>query len=154
MHKSVLGCFALILLCNVPVAAKSEDEIADEKQYIASMANPSDMVITTTQTVDGYRIKEYKGVVRGVIVRQPTIGQGLSAGIERIAGGKISAYTAMCERTRQQAFELCVQRARALGANALVGLSYDSSAFNHGTNVESEVICYGTAVLLEKTGGQ
>ncbi len=154
MHRFVLTCCALLFLCSTPSLAKSEDEAAEEKQYIASMANPNDMVITTTQTVDGFRIKEYKGVVRGVIVRQPTIGQGLSAGLERIAGGKISAYTTMCERTRQQAFELCVQRARALGANALIGLRYDSSAFNHGDNVESEVICYGTAVVLEKANGQ
>lgn len=156
MNKFVLFFSALIFSVCIPVfsggesQAKSDDPIADEKQAVASMANPSDLIISTTPTLEGYRIKEYKGVVRGVIVRQPTIGQGLSANLERMKGGKISAYTVMCESTRQQAFDLCVTRARALGANALVGMQYDSSAFNHADNVASEVICYGTAVLVEK----
>lgn len=115
----------------------------------ASSQDP--MIVSTTSSLEGYSIKQYKGVVRGVTVRQPTIGQGLVAGFERLKGGNIGAYTDMCETTRAQAYDLCLQKARALGANAVVGMRYDSSAFEHGTNIATEVICYGTAVTVEKT---
>ena len=66
--------------------------------------------VTTTFTIEGYRIKEYRGIVRGIIVRAPTIAQGFLGGLKSIVGGKIGAYTEMCEQTRQQAYEL-VQKA-------------------------------------------
>jgi uncharacterized protein YbjQ (UPF0145 family) len=106
------------------------------------------MQVTTTFTIDGYRIREYKGVVRGIVVRSPTIVQGFLGGLNSIIGGNIGAYTEMCEQTRWQAYELCVQHALQMGANAIVGLRYDASGVGpRGT--ATEVLCYGTAVVIE-----
>ena len=102
--------------------------------------------VTTTFSFDGFRIKEYKGVVRGIIVRSPTIAQGLLGGLKSIVGGQIGAYTTMCEQAREQAFALLVQHAQQLGANAVVGLRYDASEV---VNSATEVLCYGTAVVIE-----
>lgn len=145
-----LACLFLLNFAVAGVQAKDSDDADDEAVIVAAMANPPDMMISTTENLDGFKIKQYKGIVRGVSVRQPTVGQGLSANLERMGGGKISAYVAMCEKGRQQAFNTCVARARAMGANAIVGVRYDSTAFNHGDNVVTEAVCYGTAVVLEK----
>ena len=102
--------------------------------------------VTTTFSFEGYRIKEYKGVVRGIIVRSPTIAQGFLGGLKSIVGGQIGAYTTMCEQAREQAFELLVQHAQQIGANAVIGLRYDASDV-HAT--ATEVLCYGTAVVIE-----
>jgi uncharacterized protein YbjQ (UPF0145 family) len=102
--------------------------------------------VTTTFTIDGYRIVAYKGIVRGIIVRSPTIAQGILGGLKNIVGGKIGAFTEMCEQTRQQAYELMIQHAMEVGANAVVGLRYDASDIG-GT--ATEVLCYGTAVVVE-----
>src|SRR5258707_15731605 len=83
--------------------------------------------VTTTFTIEGYRIKQYLGIVRGLIVRAPTISQGILGGLKSIIGGQVGAYTEMCEQTRQQAYDLLIDHARALGANAIVGLRYDAS---------------------------
>lgn len=80
------------------------------------------MVVTTTFTIEGYRIREYKGIVRGIIVRAPTISQGILGGLKSIVGGRIGAFTEMCEQARSQAYDLMLQHARELGANAVVGL--------------------------------
>ena len=102
--------------------------------------------VTTTFTIEGYRITRYLGVVRGLVVRAPTIAQGILGGLKSIVGGQIGAYTTMCEQTRQQAFELLVDHAVALGANAVVGLRYESSEIGQGA---TEVLCYGTGVIIE-----
>lgn len=102
--------------------------------------------VTTTFTIEGYRITCYLGVVRGIIVRAPTIAQGILGGLKSIVGGKIGAYTEMCEQTRQQAYELLVDHAVAIGANAIVGLRYESSEIGAGA---TEVLCYGTGVIIE-----
>lgn len=106
------------------------------------------MVVTTTFTIEGYRIRSYLGVVRGIIVRAPTISQGLVGGLKSIIGGRIGAYTEMCEQARQQAYELLLDHAAALGANAIVGLRYDASEVASHANA-TEVLCYGTAVVIE-----
>jgi uncharacterized protein YbjQ (UPF0145 family) len=107
------------------------------------------MPVTTTFTIEGYRIKQYCGVVRGLIVRAPTISQGILGGLKSIIGGQISAYTEMCEQTRQQAYELLIDHARAVGANAIVGLRYDASEIGGKGAGATEVLCYGTAVVIE-----
>ena len=83
--------------------------------------------VTTTFTIEGYRIRQYLGIVRGIIVRAPTISQGILGGLKSIVGGNIGAYTEMCEQARQQAYDLLIDHARAIGANAIVGLRYDAS---------------------------
>jgi uncharacterized protein YbjQ (UPF0145 family) len=107
------------------------------------------MPVTTTFTIEGYRIEQYLGVVRGLTVRSPTIAQGFFGGLKSIVGGNIAPYTEMCEQTRQQAYDLLVDHARALGANAVVGLRYDASEIGGGRGVAAtEVLCYGTAVVI------
>jgi len=104
--------------------------------------------VTTTFTIEGYRVANYLGVVRGIIVRAPTISQGILGGLKYIIGGRIGAYTEMCEQARQQAFELMIDHAVQLGANAILGLRYDASDVGGRTSA-TEVLCYGTAVVLE-----
>lgn len=110
------------------------------------------MIVTTTFSIEGYRIKQYLGIVRGIIVRAPTISQGIVGGLKSIIGGRIGAYTEMCEQTRQQAYELLVDHAEAVGANAIVGLRYDASEVASKVNA-TEVLCYGTAVIVEPERG-
>jgi uncharacterized protein YbjQ (UPF0145 family) len=107
------------------------------------------MPVTTTFTIEGYRITQYLGVVRGIIVRAPTISQGILGGLKSIIGGQIGAYTEMCEQARQNAYDLLIDHARAIGANAIVGLRYDASEIGGKTASASEVLCYGTAVVIE-----
>ena len=104
--------------------------------------------VTTTFTIEGYRIRQYLGVVRGIIVRAPTISQGILGGLKSIIGGNIGAYTEMCEQARQQAYDLLVDHARAVGANAIVGLRYDASEVASKFSA-TEVLCYGTAVVVK-----
>src|SRR5882724_7152236 len=77
--------------------------------------------VTTTFTIEGYRVARYLGVVRGLTVRAPTISQGILGGLKSIIGGQIGAYTEMCEQTRQQAYDLMVEHGRQVGANAILG---------------------------------
>jgi uncharacterized protein YbjQ (UPF0145 family) len=107
------------------------------------------MPVTTTFTIEGYRIERYLGVVRGIIVRAPTISQGILGGLKSIVGGRIGAYTEMCEQTRQQAYDLMIDHAVALGANAVVGLRFDASEVASKSSA-TEVLCYGTAVVIAR----
>ena len=104
------------------------------------------MMVTTSFSFDGYRIAEYKGLVRGIIVRSPTIAQGFVGGLKTVVGGKIGAYTEMCEQTRQQAYEEMLAHAATIGANAIIGIRYDASEV---VERSTEVLCYGTAVVIE-----
>src|SRR4026209_1956697 len=105
------------------------------------------MLVSTTFTIEGYRIMDTKGLVRGIIVRSPTISQGIIGGLKNIIGGRIGAYTEMCEQARQTAYEEMVAHARQLGANAIVGVRYDASeVVSKGS--ATEVLCYGTAVIV------
>ena len=104
------------------------------------------VLVSTTFTIEGHSIKEYKGIVRGIVVRSPTIAQGILGGLKNIVGGRIGAYTEMCEQARQQAYDEMIQHARELGANAIVGMRYDASEV---VSSATEVLCYGTAVVLK-----
>jgi uncharacterized protein YbjQ (UPF0145 family) len=107
------------------------------------------MQVTTTFDIDGHEVVEYKGLVRGIVVRSPTIAQGIMGGLKNLIGGRIGAYTEMCEQTREQAYEVMIQHAEQLGANAILGTRYDASSVEpRGGAVE--VLCYGTAVVLRK----
>src|SRR4051794_22445221 len=112
-------------------------------------SHAASMPVTTTFTIEGYRIRQYLGVVRGIIVRAPTISQGFFGGLKSIIGGNIGSYTEMCEQARQHAYDLLLDHARALGANAIVGLRYDASEIGGKTPSATEVLCYGTAVIIE-----
>jgi uncharacterized protein YbjQ (UPF0145 family) len=106
------------------------------------------MLVSTTFDIPGYRITAHKGLVRGIIVRSPTIAQGILGGLKSIIGGRIGAYTQMCEQGRSHAHDLMISHAAELGANAIVGVRYDASDL--GANIPAtEVLCYGTAVTVE-----
>lgn len=107
------------------------------------------MLSSTTFDIPGYRVTAHKGMVRGIIVRSPTIAQGILGGLKSIIGGRIGAYTEMCEQGRQHAYDQMLAHAAELGANAVIGVRYDASDL--GTNLSAtEVLCYGTAVTVEK----
>ncbi len=104
-------------------------------------------LITTAFTLDGYRITRNLGVVRGIIVRSRSIFGNIGASFQILFGGNISLFTELCERTRNDAFELMVQHASERGANALIGVRYDATEVMPGV---TEVLAYGTAVVVEK----
>jgi uncharacterized protein YbjQ (UPF0145 family) len=111
------------------------------------------MQVTTTFDIEGYRVEKSLGVVRGIVVRSPTIIQGFLGGVENIIGGRIAAWTEMCEQARRQAFEEMLQHAAERGANAVLGVRYDASAVaRRQRQCSSEVICYGTAVVVAPLG--
>lgn len=123
--------------------------MAKEREGVPVTQVNSSMMLTTTEGFDGYKIKEYRGIVRGVTVRQPTMGQSFKANLKGIVGGKMSPFITMCETARQQALDMLIERAQSAGANGIVGVRYDSSAFGDSDDMGTEVVCYGTAVVVE-----
>jgi uncharacterized protein YbjQ (UPF0145 family) len=103
--------------------------------------------VTTAFTLDGYRITTNLGVVRGIVVRSRSIFGTIGAGLQTIVGGNITLLTELCEKTREQAYELMIQHAMQMGANAIIGVRYDATEVMQGV---TEVLCYGTAVVLER----
>ena len=101
---------------------------------------------TTTFELPGYRVVRSFGVVRGIIVRSRSILGNFGASIQAIFGGNISLYTNMCERAREDAYNLMLTHAGQLGANAVIGVRYDATKIAQGI---TEVLCYGTAVYVE-----
>src|SRR5271165_6674158 len=104
-------------------------------------------MVTTAFTLDGYTIVRNLGLVRGIIVRSRSIVGTLGATLQTIVGGNITLLTNLCEQTREHAFELMLQHAADLGANAVIGMSYDATEIMQGV---TEVLAYGTAVYVEK----
>jgi len=100
---------------------------------------------TTAFALDGYKTTKTLGVVRGVTVRSRSILGTIGASLQTLVGGNITLLTELCEKTRADAFELVLQQARSLGANAVVGLRYDATEVMDGV---TEVLCYGTAVIV------
>jgi uncharacterized protein YbjQ (UPF0145 family) len=100
---------------------------------------------TTAFSLEGYRTTKTLGVVRGVTVRSRSIIGTFGATLQTLVGGNITLLTELCEKTRADAFELVLQHARALGANAVVGMRYDATEVMAGV---TEVLCYGTAVIV------
>ena len=104
--------------------------------------------MTTTQfELEGYRVVRSLGLVRGIIVRSRSIFGTIGAGLQTLVGGNITLLTNLCEKTREDSFELMLQHAATLGANAVVGVRYDAAEVMQGV---TEVLCYGTAVFVEK----
>jgi uncharacterized protein YbjQ (UPF0145 family) len=104
---------------------------------------------TTTFDLPGYRVAKSFGVVRGIIVRSRSVIGNFGASIQAIFGGNISLYTSLCERAREEAFNLMLTHAGQLGANAVIGVRYDATEIAAGI---TEVLCYGTAVYVEQPG--
>src|SRR5882757_2738781 len=105
-------------------------------------------MVTTAFSLDGYRVKRNIGIVRGITVRSRNIFGTIGATLQTIVGGNISAFTSLCEKTREEAFDLMLQHAAQMGANAVIGMRYDANEVMDGV---TEVLAYGTAVLVEPT---
>jgi len=101
---------------------------------------------STTFDVSGYKVIRTLGVVRGVTVRSRSIFGNIGAAFQTLAGGNITLYTELCEKTRQEAFEIMIAHAEHLGGNAIIGVRYDTTEIMNGV---TEVICYGTAVVVD-----
>jgi uncharacterized protein YbjQ (UPF0145 family) len=104
-------------------------------------------MVTTAFTLDGYRIVRNLGLVRGIIVRSRSIVGTIGAGLQTLVGGNITLLTNLCEKTREHAFELMLEHAAELGANAVIGMRYDATEVMQGV---TEVLAYGTAVYVER----
>jgi uncharacterized protein YbjQ (UPF0145 family) len=107
----------------------------------------SHSMVTTAFILDGYRITRNLGLVRGIIVRSRSIVGTIGAGLQTLIGGNITLLTNLCEETREHAFDLMLQHAAELGANAVIGMRYDATEVMQGV---TEVLAYGTAVYVEK----
>jgi len=103
-------------------------------------------MVTTQFELDGFRVTRTLGVVRGIVVRSRSIFGTIGAGLQTLVGGNITLLTNLCEKTRQEAFDLMLQHAAELGGNAVVGARYDATEIMQGV---TEVLAYGTAVVVE-----
>jgi uncharacterized protein YbjQ (UPF0145 family) len=101
---------------------------------------------TTAFTIDGFKIVQNLGIVRGITVRSRSFIGTLGASLQTLVGGNITLLTELCENTRSEAFSLMIQHATQLGANAVIGIRYDATEVMQGV---TEVLCYGTAVVVE-----
>jgi uncharacterized protein YbjQ (UPF0145 family) len=109
-----------------------------------STINPK--AVTTAYELPNHRIVKNLGVVRGIVVRSRSIVGNIGAALQTLAGGNITLYTQLCERAREDAFQLMLEHAAELGANALVAVQYDANEVAAGV---TEVLAYGTAVVVE-----
>lgn len=105
----------------------------------------SSQMVTTTFSIEGYEIVQYLGVVRGIVVRSRSLLGNIGASLQTLIGGNITLLTDLCEQTRREAFNIMIQHAAEIGANAVVGVRYDATEIMSGV---TEVLAYGTAVLV------
>lgn len=105
------------------------------------------MIVTTSTGLEGYKVVQHLGVVRGLTVRSRSIFGNLAGGIQSLFGGNITIYTSLCEKTRQQAYDLMIAHAAQQGANAVINMRYDANEVMQGI---TEVLAYGTGVVVEK----
>ena len=106
----------------------------------------SHQMVTTAFELPNYRVVQNLGVVRGIVVRSRNVFATLGATLQTIVGGNITVWTKLCEQTRSDAFEIMIQHATEIGANAIIGARYDTTELSQGV---TEVLCYGTAVVVE-----
>jgi uncharacterized protein YbjQ (UPF0145 family) len=105
------------------------------------------MLVTTSTYLEGYKVTQHLGVVRGIIVRSRSIFGNIAGGLQTLLGGNITVYTNLCEKTRVDAYDLMTDHAQQLGANAVINMRYDANDIMSGV---TEVLAYGTAVIVEK----
>ena len=104
-------------------------------------------LITTSNTLEGYRVTSHLGIVRGITVRSRSIFGNIAGGFQTLFGGQISIYSELCEKTREEAYQLMIQHANERGASAIINMRYDANEVMNGV---TEVLAYGTAVKVEK----
>ena len=105
-------------------------------------------MVTTAFELPNYRVMQNLGVVRGIVVRSRNVFATIGATLQTIVGGNITVWTTLCEQTRVDAFEIMIQHATEIGANAVIGARYDTTELSAGV---TEVLAYGTAVIVEPT---
>lgn len=103
-------------------------------------------MVTTAFELPNYRIVQNLGVVRGIVVRSRNVFANIGATFQTLVGGNITVWTTLCEQTRSDAFEIMIQHATEVGANAVIGARYDTTELSQGV---TEVLAYGTAVIVE-----
>ncbi len=104
-------------------------------------------MVTTALELPGYRVARNVGVVRGIVVRSRSVAGNLAGALQTLFGGNITVYTNLCERTRTEAYQMMCRHAEANGADAIIMMRYDANEIFNGV---TEVICYGSAVVLER----
>jgi uncharacterized protein YbjQ (UPF0145 family) len=104
---------------------------------------------STTFAIDGCRVEQNLGVVRGIVVRSRSVFGTIGASLQTLVGGNITLFSELCEKTRNEAFELMLAHAQQVGANAVIGIRYDATEVMQGV---TEVLCYGTAVKVAAEG--
>ena len=129
---------------NEEIQAKTPYKISQPRYSV------SHQMVTTAFEIPGYRIVQNLGVVRGIVVRSRNIFANIGASLQTLVGGNITAWTSLCEQTRADAFEIMVQHASELGANAVIAIRYDA---NEIATTATEILAYGTAVVVEPLEG-
>lgn len=102
--------------------------------------------VTTAFSIDGARIARNLGIVRGITVRSRSVVGSIGAALQQLGGGNITLYTELAEHAREEAYQIMLQHAAAIGANGVIGMRYDATEMASGV---TEVLCYGTAVVFE-----
>src|SRR2546423_13397221 len=125
---------------NNPISRRTPYEISQSRYSV------SHHLVTTAFEMPGFQITRNLGVVRGIVVRSRNVFVNIGAAFQSLAGGNITAWTKLCEQTRSDAFEIMIQHATELGANAVIGARYDTTELSKGI---TEVLAYGTAVFVE-----
>jgi uncharacterized protein YbjQ (UPF0145 family) len=127
---------------NDPLQTRAPYEISERRYSV------SPHMVTTAFELPGFRVTRNLGIVRGIVVRSRNLFVNIGAVFNSMVGGNITAWTNLCEQTRRDAFEIMIQHATELGANAIIGARYDATELGSGI---TEVLAYGTAVVVEST---
>jgi uncharacterized protein YbjQ (UPF0145 family) len=125
---------------NAPAGRLAPYEISPPRYSVSSH------MVTTAFELPSFRIKSNLGVVRGIVVRSRNLFINIGAAFKSMVGGNITAWSQLCEQTRSDAFDIMIQHATELGANAIIGARYDATEVSGGV---TEVLAYGTAVIVE-----
>jgi uncharacterized protein YbjQ (UPF0145 family) len=125
-----------------PVPQRTPYEVSPRRYSV------SHQMATTAFELPNFRVTQNLGVVRGIVVRSRNVFATIGASFQTLVGGNITLWTNMCEETRRDAFEIMIQHASEIGANAIIGMRYDTTEISTGV---TEVIAYGTAVIVEPT---
>ncbi len=105
------------------------------------------VMITTSNALEGYRVTKQLGLVRGITVRSRSLLGNMAGGFMTLFGGKSAIYTELCEKTREEALQLMIEHGKMMGCNAIINMRYDANEVMNGV---TEVLAYGTAVIVEK----
>lgn len=126
----------------------SSDSMQQRVPYAVSTPkySVSHQMVTTAFELPNYRVVQNLGVVRGIVVRSRNVFATIGAGFQTLVGGNITVFTKLCEQTRSDAFDIMIQHATEIGANAIIGARYDTTELAQGV---TEVLAYGTAVIVE-----